>query len=115
MTQLLGMEPGLQPLSLHAQNPGRFHGISCLQRRKQAWGGSLGQNTSNWGSRKHWGHEWKAAKAVAVVLPLPTPVTPGNTGSAATGLRAPAGWGLAWTPREAMPHLCPGDYLGAET
>lgn len=57
------------------------------------------------------GHEWKAAKAVAVVLPLPTPDTPGSMGSAATGLRAPAGWGLAWTPREARPHLCPGDYL----
>lgn len=52
MTQLLGMEPGLPPLSLHAQNPGRFHGISCLQRRKQARGGSLGQNTSNWGVKK---------------------------------------------------------------
>lgn len=36
---------------------------------------------------------------------------PRQRGSAATGPRAPVGWGLAWSSRGTMPHLCPGDHL----
>lgn len=55
---------------------------------EEVWGRILATG----GQESTGGHEWKAAKAVAVVLPLPTPDTPGNMGSAATGLQQGGVW-----------------------
>lgn len=124
MTQLISMEPGFQPTSVCAQNWDWFHNIRLpAEEETEAWGGSLGELAQGRAlapqSKKAFGDTEGRQQKLQLLwtlcrtppcLQLPSP-HPRQCGSAATSPRAPVGWGLAWSSREAMPHLCPGGHL----